>query len=95
MSVRRVAAILNNMADDNIMLNPKDVPMEVLASPDRVVPKLATQVGIAKSGHNLIFNFLHAAPNEKPQLIERIALDMENIKQMTEVLMKIMEDYRE
>jgi hypothetical protein len=83
------------MTDDNDKLNSQDLPMEVLAIPDRMVPKLATQVGLAKAGHSLIFNFLHAAPNEKPQLIERIALDIENVRQMAESLKKIMESYDE
>ena len=59
----------------------------IIAEPGIAIPKLATEVGVARAGGgNIILSFMCALPNEKANLIQRIALDKEALSQLIGIL---------
>lgn len=67
--------------------------LEITAEPGKVIPKLATKVGVTKAiSGNLILSFLCALPDEKPFLIERIVIDKQATDELIDLLKKMQED---
>lgn len=48
--------------------------LQVFAEPGKLIPKLATKVGVAKAGNNYIISFVSDLTGEQAQMIDRIAL---------------------
>jgi hypothetical protein len=64
----------------------------VMSEPSKLIPKLATKVGVSKGGSNYIISFLAALPNEQATMIERIVLDENNIDKLIELLQTLKEE---
>ena len=71
----------------------KPVPeaIQVMSEPGKLIPKLATKIGVARGGDNYILSFLAALPDEQAQMIERIVLDRNNVNELIKLLQALME----
>lgn len=69
--------------------NDKVEQLDVTAEPAKVIPKLATKVGIAQSeSGNVILSFVLSLPPEKPVLVERIVIDQKTSGELANLLSK-------
>jgi hypothetical protein len=68
----------------------KEQGVEILASPEKMIPKYASSVNFKKlENGNIIMSFLVSQDGKVGSLIETILVDTKHAKEISEVLLKV------
>lgn len=75
---------MSNKSDDT---KQKDVISAITNNPSNMVPKMANKVAVSKSSaDNYILTFMFSNIDESPILVDRIVLDKNIVKSLTDLL---------
>jgi hypothetical protein len=66
--------------------------LQVEATPERMIPKMATRITVGKTNSNIyVVSFLSALADEQPLLIERVAIDDHLLTEFLQLLQQAKE----
>ena len=77
----------------NMDTETNDKGIEILANPEKIIPKFATSVNFTKfENGNIVISFVSSPDQKTGSLIETIMVDTAHAKQIIEVLSKVISD---